>query len=148
MEDVIQEEKVIVTVTNKGYIKRTPLTSIRAQKRGGKGKTGIVTREEDFVSQLFPVSTLTPVLFFSSKGIVYRLKAWKIPEGSNTSKGKALANIFPIKADASAFIGNIFARALPLDVLEPSGIFHAFNLYTIPLDEKNRTGVKVLTGNN
>ena len=100
VEDVIQEEKVIVTVTNKGYIKRTPLTSIRAQKRGGKGKTGIVTREEDFVSQLFPVSTLTPVLFFSSKGIVYRLKAWKIPEGSNTSKGKALANIFPIKADA------------------------------------------------
>ena len=100
VEDVIQEEKVIVTVTNKGYIKRTPLTSIRAQKRGGKGKTGIVTREEDFVSQLFSVSTLTPVLFFSSKGIVYRLKAWKIPEGSNTSKGKALANIFPIKADA------------------------------------------------
>jgi len=67
VDDVIQEEKVIVTVTNKGYIKRTPLTSIRAQKRGGKGKTGIVTREEDFVSQLFPVSTLTPVLFFHPK---------------------------------------------------------------------------------
>ena len=100
VDDVIQEEKVIVTVTNKGYIKRTPLTSIRSQKRGGRGKSGIVTREEDFVSQLFTVSTLTPVLFFSSKGIVYRLKAWKIPEGSNTSKGKALSNIFPIKSDA------------------------------------------------
>jgi DNA gyrase subunit A len=100
VDDVIQEEKVIVTVTNKGYIKRTPLTSIRSQKRGGRGKTGIITREEDFVSQLFTVSTLTPVLFFSSKGIVYRLKAWKIPEGSNTSKGKALSNIFPIKSDA------------------------------------------------
>jgi len=100
VDDVIQEEKVIVTVTNKGYIKRTPLTSIRSQKRGGRGKSGIVTREEDFVSLLFTVSTLTPVLFFSSKGIVYRLKAWKIPEGSNTSKGKALSNIFPIKSDA------------------------------------------------
>jgi len=100
IEDVIQEEKVIVTVTNNGYIKRTPLTSIRSQKRGGKGKTGIVTREEDFVSQLFTVSTLTPVLFFSSKGIVYRLKAWKIPEGSNSSKGKALSNIFPMSSDS------------------------------------------------
>ena len=100
IEDVIQEEKVIVTATNNGYIKRTPLTSVRSQKRGGKGKTGIVTREEDFVSQLFTVSTLTSVLFFSSKGIVYRLKAWKIPEGSNTSKGKALSNIFPISAGA------------------------------------------------
>ncbi len=100
IEDVIQEEKVIVTVTNNGYIKRTPLTSIRPQKRGGKGKTGIVTREEDFVSQLFTVSTLTPVLFFSSKGIVYRLKAWKIPEGLNSSKGKALSNIFPISSDS------------------------------------------------
>lgn len=100
IEDVIQEEKVIVTVTNNGYIKRTPLTSIKSQKRGGKGKTGIVTREEDFVSQLFTVSTLTPVLFFSSKGIVYRLKAWKIPEGSNSSKGKALSNIFPISSDS------------------------------------------------
>ena len=100
IEDVIQEEKVIVTATNNGYIKRTPLTSVRSQKRGGKGKTGIVTREEDFVSQLFTVSTLSSVLFFSSKGIVYRLKAWKIPEGSNTSKGKALSNIFPISADA------------------------------------------------
>ena len=100
VDDVIQEEKVIVTVTNKGYIKRTLLTSIRSQKRGGRGKSGIVTREEDFVSQLFTVSTLTPVLFFSSKGIVYRLKAWKIPEGSNASKGKALSNIFPIKSDA------------------------------------------------
>ena len=100
IEDVIQEEKVIVTVTNNGYIKRTPLTSIRSQKRGGKGKTGIVTREEDFVGQLFTVSTLTPVLFFSSKGIVYRLKAWKIPEGSNSSKGKALSNIFPISSDS------------------------------------------------
>ncbi|MEK9741838.1 MAG: DNA gyrase subunit A [Pelagibacteraceae bacterium] len=100
IEDVIQEEQVIVTVTNNGYIKRTPLTSIKTQKRGGKGKTGIITREEDFVNQLFTVSTLTPVLFFSSKGIVYRLKAWKIPEGSNSSKGKALSNIFPITADA------------------------------------------------
>lgn len=122
IEDVIQEEKVIVTVTNDGYIKRTPLTSIKSQKRGGKGKTGIVTREEDFVSQLFTVSTLTPVLFFSSKGIVYRLKAWKIPEGSNTSKGKALSNIFPITADAK--ISSILP--LPLDESAWKDIFLIF----------------------
>ena len=122
IEDVIQEEKVIVTVTNDGYIKRTPLTSIKSQKRGGKGKTGIVTREEDFVNQLFTVSTLTPVLFFSSKGIAYRLKAWKIPEGSNTSKGKALSNIFPITADAK--ISSILP--LPLDESTWKDIFLIF----------------------
>ncbi len=122
IEDVIQEEKVIVTVTNDGYIKRTPLTSIKSQKRGGKGKTGIITREEDFVNQLFTVSTLTPVLFFSSKGIAYRLKAWKIPEGSNTSKGKALSNIFPITADAK--ISSILP--LPLDESTWKDIFLIF----------------------
>ena len=122
IEDVIQEEQVIVTVTNDGYIKRTPLTSIKSQKRGGKGKTGIVTREEDFVNQLFTVSTLTPVLFFSSKGIAYRLKAWKIPEGSNTSKGKALSNIFPITADAK--ISSILP--LPLDESTWKDIFLIF----------------------
>ena len=122
IEDVIQEEQVIVTVTNDGYIKRTPLTSIKSQKRGGKGKTGIITREEDFVNQLFTVSTLTPVLFFSSKGIAYRLKAWKIPEGSNTSKGKALSNIFPITADAK--ISSILP--LPLDESTWKDIFLIF----------------------
>jgi DNA gyrase subunit A len=65
---------VIITITNKGYIKRSPLSSIRVQKRGGKGKTGITTRDEDFVSQIFTANTLTPILFFSSKGIVYKLK--------------------------------------------------------------------------
>jgi DNA gyrase subunit A len=125
IEDVIQEEQVIVTVTNDGYIKRTPLTSIKSQKRGGKGKTGIVTREEDFVNQLFTVSTLTPVLFFSSKGIAYRLKAWKIPEGSNTSKGKALSNIFPITADAK--ISSILP--LPLDESTWKDIFLIFVTY-------------------
>jgi DNA gyrase subunit A len=99
IEDVIQKEQVVVTVTNKGYIKRTPVTSIKTQKRGGKGKIGIVTREEDFVSQLFSVNTLTPVLFFSNKGIVYKIKTWKIPEGSNISKGKSLHNIFPLSSD-------------------------------------------------
>jgi len=101
IEDVVQKEDVIITITNKGYIKRTPLSSIRVQKRGGKGKTGITTRDEDFVNQIFTASTHTPILFFSSKGIVYKLKAWKIPEGSNQSKGKALQSILPLK-DADA----------------------------------------------
>ena len=94
IEDVIQKEQVVVTVTNKGYIKRTPITNIKTQKRGGRGKIGIVTREEDFVTQLFSVNTLTPVLFFSNKGIVYKIKTWKIPEGSNQSKGKSLHNLW------------------------------------------------------
>jgi len=97
IEDVVQKEDVIITITNKGYIKRSPLSSIKVQKRGGKGKTGITTRDEDFVSQIFTANTHTPILFFSSKGIVYKLKAWKIPEGSNQSKGKALHSILPLK---------------------------------------------------
>ena len=100
IEDVIQKEQVVVTVTNKGYIKRTPITNIRTQKRGGRGKIGIVTREEDFVTQLFSVNTLTPVLFFSNKGIVYKIKTWKIPEGSNQSKGKSLHNLLPIQSES------------------------------------------------
>ena len=108
IDDVVQKEDVIITITNKGYIKRSPLSSIRVQKRGGKGKTGITTRDEDFVSQIFTASTLTPILFFSSKGIVYKLKAWKIPEGSNQSKGKALQNIFPLKE------GHMITSIMPL----------------------------------
>ena len=105
VEDVIQKEQVVVTVTNKGYIKRTPITTIRTQKRGGRGKIGIVTREEDFVTQLFSVNTLTPVLFFSNKGIVYKIKTWKIPEGSSQSKGKSLHSIFPL--DNQSYISSI-----------------------------------------
>ncbi len=99
IEDVIPREQVVVTVTNQGYIKRTPITSIRAQKRGGKGKIGIVTREEDFVTQLFTVNTLTPVLFFTNKGLVYKIKTWKIPEGTNQSKGKGIFNLLNIPSN-------------------------------------------------
>ena len=105
VEDVIQKEQVIVTVTNKGYIKRTPIINIKAQKRGGRGKIGIITREEDFVTQLFSVNSLTPVLFFSNKGIVFKLKTWKIPEGSNQSKGKSLHNLLPI--DNQSYVSSI-----------------------------------------
>ena len=105
VEDVIQKEQVVVTVTNKGYIKRTPITNIKSQKRGGRGKVGIVTREEDFVTQLFSVNTLTPVLFFSNKGIVYKIKTWKIPEGSNQSTGKSLHNLFPL--DNQSYLSSI-----------------------------------------
>jgi DNA gyrase subunit A len=108
IEDVVQKEDVIITITNKGYIKRSPLSSIRVQKRGGKGKTGITTRDEDFVSQIFTANTLTPIFFFSSKGIVYKLKAWKIPEGSNQSKGKALQSILPLKE------GHVITSIMPL----------------------------------
>ena len=97
IEETIQKESVVINITNQGYIKRSPLSSLKTQKRGGLGKTSIVTRDEDFVIQIFTVNTHTPVLFFSSEGLAYRLKAWKIPEGSASSKGKSLFNILPLK---------------------------------------------------
>ena len=97
IEETIQKENVIITVTLQGYIKRGALSSVKQQKRGGKGKTGIVTREEDSVVQTLSVSTHTQVLFFSTEGLVYRLKGWKIPEGSASSRGKSLFNILPLK---------------------------------------------------
>ena len=97
IEETIQKESVVINITNQGYIKRSPLTSLKQQKRGGVGKSSIVTRDEDFVVQIFTASTHTPVLFFSSEGLAFKIKAWKIPEGSTTSKGKSLFNILPLK---------------------------------------------------
>jgi DNA gyrase subunit A len=96
IEDLIQREDMVVTVSNTGYMKRVPLSTYRAQRRGGKGRSGMSTREEDFVSQVFVVNTHTPVLFFSSTGIVYKLKVYKLPLGSPTSLGKAMINLLPL----------------------------------------------------
>ena len=97
IEETIQKQSVIITVTLQGYIKRGSLNNVKTQKRGGKGKTGITTRNEDSVIQTLSVNTHTSMLFFSTEGLVYRLKAWKIPEGSASSKGKSLFNILPLK---------------------------------------------------
>ncbi|MDC0060815.1 DNA gyrase subunit A [Candidatus Pelagibacter sp.] len=97
IEETIQKQSVIVTVTLQGYIKRGSLNNLKIQKRGGKGKTGITTRNEDSVIQTLSVNTHTSMLFFSTEGLVYRVKAWKIPEGSASSKGKSLFNILPLK---------------------------------------------------
>ena len=97
IEETIQKESVLITVTLQGYIKRGSLNRVKTQKRGGKGKTGITTRNEDSVIQTLSVDTHTSVLFFSTEGLVYRIKAWKIPEGSASSKGKSLFNILPLK---------------------------------------------------
>ncbi len=97
IEETIQKESVVISITNQGYIKRSPLSSLKTQKRGGKGKTGISTREEDFVIQIFTANTHTPVLFFSTQGLVYKIKAHKIPEGTAASKGKSIFNILPLK---------------------------------------------------
>ena len=97
IEETIQKESVVINITNQGYIKRSPLESLKAQKRGGVGKKGIVTRDEDFVVQIFTVNTHTPVIFFSSQGLAFKIKAWKIPEGTSSSKGKSLFNILPLK---------------------------------------------------
>ncbi len=97
IEETIQKEAVIITVTLQGYIKRGSLNNVKQQKRGGKGKTGITTRNEDSVVQTLSVNTHTSVLFFSTEGLVYRIKAWKIPVGTSASKGKSLFNILPLK---------------------------------------------------
>ena len=97
IEETIQKESVIITVTLQGYIKRGALSSVKQQKRGGKGKSGITTRDQDSVVQTLSVNTHTSVLFFSTEGLVFKIKAWKIPEGSTTSKGKSLFNILPLK---------------------------------------------------
>ena len=97
IEETIQKESIIITVTLQGYIKRGALSSVRAQKRGGKGKSGIKTREQDSVVQTLSVNTHTSVLFFSTEGLVYKLKAWKIPEGTSVSRGKSLYNLLPLK---------------------------------------------------
>ena len=101
IEETIQKESVVINITNQGYIKRGPLSLLKAQKRGGKGKTGISTREDDFVVQIFTANTHTPVLFFSTQGLVYKIKAHKIPEGTSASKGKSIFNILPLKSHHS-----------------------------------------------
>ena len=97
IEETIQKESVLITVTLQGYIKRGALSNVKKQKRGGKGKSGIKTRSEDSVVQALSVNTHTSLLFFSTEGLVYKIKAWKIPEGSTASKGKSLFNILPLK---------------------------------------------------
>ncbi|NNC73671.1 MAG: DNA gyrase subunit A [Sphingomonadaceae bacterium] len=95
-EDLIAREEMVVTVTHSGYIKRTPLATFRAQRRGGKGRAGMATKDEDAVTRLFVTSTHTPVLFFSNKGQVYRLKVWKLPEGGPQTKGRPMQNLLPL----------------------------------------------------
>ncbi|MDB4599553.1 DNA gyrase subunit A [Alphaproteobacteria bacterium] len=96
-EDLIQQEDMVVTVSHRGYIKRVPLSVYRAQRRGGKGRAGMKTRDEDFVTRLFVTNTHTPILFFTSRGIVYQLKCYKLPEAAPQSLGKAMVNILPIE---------------------------------------------------
>ena len=107
-EDLIQREDVVVTVSHRGYIKRVPLSTYRAQRRGGKGRAGMSTRDEDVVTQIFITSTHTPVLFFSSRGMVYRMKVWRLPAATPQSLGKALVNLLPLAE------GEVITSILPL----------------------------------
>ncbi|MEM1020073.1 MAG: DNA gyrase subunit A [Pseudomonadota bacterium] len=100
-ESLIEREEMVVTVTHSGYIKRVPLSTYRAQRRGGKGRAGMSTREEDVLTQVFVTSTHTPVLFFSNLGQVYRMKVWRLPEGGPQARGKPLINLLPLQAGES-----------------------------------------------
>jgi len=95
-EDLIQRRDMVVTVTHKGYIKRVPLDTYRTQRRGGKGRAGMSTRDEDFVTRVFVANTHTPVLFFSSTGMVYKMKVWRLPEGTPQARGRAMMNLLPL----------------------------------------------------
>jgi DNA gyrase subunit A len=108
IEDLIQREDMVVTVTSTGYIKRVPLSTYRAQKRGGKGRAGMTTREEDVVSQVFVANTHTPVLFFSSRGMAYKLKVYKLPLGTPQARGKAMINLLPLEE------GETISTVMPL----------------------------------
>ncbi|WP_370251663.1 DNA gyrase subunit A [Nioella sp.] len=108
-EDLIEREDMVVTVTSGGYIKRTPLADFRAQKRGGKGLSGGELKEDDVVTNLFVANTHTPLLFFTTDGMVYKLKTWRLPQGGRTSKGKAIVNILPIPTGVS------IAAIMPID---------------------------------
>uniref|UniRef100_UPI002592B10B DNA gyrase C-terminal beta-propeller domain-containing protein n=1 Tax=uncultured Sulfitobacter sp. TaxID=191468 RepID=UPI002592B10B len=108
-EDLIAREDMVVTVTSGGYIKRTPLIDFRSQRRGGKGVSGMQTKEEDVVTTLFVANTHTQLLFFTTDGMVYKLKTWRLPQGSRTSKGKAIVNILPIP------VGVSIAAIMPVD---------------------------------
>ena len=107
-EDLIEREDMVVTVTMEGYIKRTPLDTFRAQKRGGKGRAGMATKEEDAVTHLFVTSTHTPVLFFSTEGKVYRMKVWRLPEGGPATRGRPMINLLPLAT------GETISTVLPL----------------------------------
>ncbi|HEY0311251.1 MAG TPA: DNA gyrase subunit A [Allosphingosinicella sp.] len=107
-EDLIEREDMVVTVTHTGYIKRTPLETFRAQRRGGKGRAGMTTKDEDAVTNLFVTSTHTPVLFFSTAGKVYRLKVWRLPEGAPQTKGRPMINLLPLAE------GETISTVLPL----------------------------------
>ena len=122
IEETIQKDSVVINITKQGYIKRSSLTMLKAQKRGGKGKSGIVTRDEDFVVQIFTANTHTPVLFFSTQGLVYKIKAYKIPEGTSISKGKSIFNLLPLKSHHS--ISSIMP--LPEDESEWKKLFVIF----------------------
>ncbi len=111
-EDLIEKEDMVVTVTSGGYIKRTPLADFRAQKRGGKGLAGMQTKEEDVITNLFVANTHTQLLFFTTEGMVYKLKTWRLPQGGRTSKGKAIVNILPIPTGVSV------AAIMPVDADE------------------------------
>jgi len=108
-EDLIEREDMVVTVTSGGYIKRTPLADFRSQKRGGKGVSGMQTKEEDVITTLFVANTHTQLLFFTTDGMSYKLKTWRLPQGSRTSKGKAIVNILPIP------VGVSIAAIMPVD---------------------------------
>jgi DNA gyrase subunit A len=114
VEGLIQQEDMVVTVTHGGYIKRVPLAAYRAQRRGGKGRAGMATREEDFVSRLFVADTHRPVLFFSTRGMVYKTKVYKLPEGTPQARGKALVNLLPLQG------GEKISTVLPLPADEAS----------------------------
>jgi DNA gyrase subunit A len=120
-EAFVQREDMVVTVSHKGYVKRVPLSTYRAQRRGGKGRSGMSTREEDFVEQIFVASTHTPLLFFSSAGMAYALKVYKLPLATATGKGRPLSSILPIQKDRVSTI-----LPLPEDEKEWQSLYIAF----------------------
>lgn len=121
-EDLIKKEDMAITVSHSGYIKRVPLSTYRAQNRGGKGRSGMQTKDDDFVTRIFIANTHQPILFFSSKGMVYRLKSWKLPLTSPQARGKAMINLLPLDEDERITT----VMALPENQSDWEGLFVVF----------------------
>jgi len=116
IEALIQRETMVVTVSHSGYIKRVPLSTYRAQRRGGRGRAGMAIREEDFLSQVFVASTLAPVLFFTSSGRVYKLKVYRLPLGTPQARGRPMINLLPNLAE-----GETISTVMPLPKTRKAG---------------------------
>ena len=143
IEDLIQREAMVVTVSHGGYVKRVPLSTYRAQRRGGKGRTGMATRDEDFVSRLFVADTHTPLVIFTTAGRAFMLKVWRLPEGTPTSRGRPVINLLPTLQEDERVAT---VMPLPEDPSEAENLIKANGKIAMKLEDEEGNSLGALVG--